>query len=192
MQLSNLTPRQQAILMARKVFQLKPIFIDTETTGLDRTAEIIEIAIVDHDGRIIMDTLIRPMRPIPADAMRVHHITNEMVSSAQSWPVLWPDLRTIFHGRLLAFYNEEFDMRMIRQTHEQFTPWKENFNTFCVMKLYAQFRSEWDPRRRSYRYFKLEEAGRHAGISIPNSHRAADDTLLARALLEHIAANPIQ
>jgi DNA polymerase-3 subunit epsilon len=192
MQSANLTPRQQAILMARKVLQVKPLFIDTETTGLDRNAEIVEIAIIDHDGSILMDSLIRPVREIPRDAMRVHHISNEMVANARSWPVLWPDLRAILHGRLLAFYNEEFDMRMIRQTHEQFTPWKENFSTFCVMKLFAQFKGEWDPRRRGYRYFKLEDAGRDAKIPLPNSHRAADDTLLTRALLEFIAANPIQ
>lgn len=191
MQPSSLSPRQQAILMARKVLQIKPVFIDTETTGLDRQAEIIEIAVIDHDGEILLDELIRPLRSIPLDAMQVHHITNEVVAEARSWPVLWQELRPLLHGRLLAFYNEEFDMRMIRQTHEQYSPWKENFNTFCVMKLYAQFRGEWDPRRRGYRYFRLEEAGRAAGIPLPNSHRAADDTLLTRALLESIASTPM-
>lgn len=40
------------------------IFIDTETTGLnkDGTDEVLEIAIVDSDGMTLLDTLVRPVR----------------------------------------------------------------------------------------------------------------------------------
>jgi len=37
------------------------------------------------------------------------------------------------------------------------------------------------------RRFRLEQAGRNLGIPIPNSHRAADDTLLTRAVFHAIA-----
>jgi DNA polymerase-3 subunit epsilon len=55
------------------------------------------------------------------------------------------------------------------------------------MRLYAQFYGEWDPMRNSYRWQKLEDAGRQCGIAMPNSHRALEDALLAKAVLEHIA-----
>lgn len=191
MDLSQLSPRQQAIYIARQRVKQKPVYIDTETTGLDRNAEIIEISIVDHDGTVLLDELVRPLRPIPAGAMAVHHITNEMVANAKNWNVLWPTIRSLLSGRVVGFYNEEFDMRMIQQTHAHFKlPWQESFQTFCVMKLYAQYAGEWDPRHRSFRYFKLEDAGRQCRIALPNSHRATDDTLLTRALLHHIATQP--
>ena len=188
MDFNQLTPRQQAVSIARQRLAQQPVYIDTETTGLDKTAEIVEIAIIDHDGSILFDELVKPVHPIPADAAAVHHITNDMVASAKTWAVHWPTIRSILFGRVIGFYNEEFDMRMIRQTHQNFgLPWKENFQTFCVMKMYAQFAGQIDPRRRTYKFHKLENAGRDCGIPLPNSHRAADDTLLTRALLEYMA-----
>lgn len=188
MDFNKLSPRQQAVYIAKQRLAQKPVYIDTETTGLDRQAEIVEIAIIDHDGSILFDELIKPIRPIPSGAAAVHHITNEMIATAKSWAVHWPTIRSILFGRVIGFYNEEFDMRMIRQTHTNVGfPWKENFQTFCVMKLYAQFAGQIDPRRRTYKYHKLEAAGRACGIPLPNTHRAADDTLLTRALLEYMA-----
>jgi DNA polymerase-3 subunit epsilon len=186
---ANFTHREKAIEMAREIFAQKPVYIDTETTGLDKNAEIVEIAIVDHDGKVLMEDLIRPSVSIPPETSRVHHITDEMVKNAKTWPVLWPTIRSNIFGRPLAFYNEVFDMRMIRQTHQKFspTPWRENFKTFCVMKLYAQFVGDWDSYHNRFRYFKLEQAGKTCGLTHLNTHRAAEDTLLTRELLHFIA-----
>jgi DNA polymerase-3 subunit epsilon len=187
------TPRQQAIYIAQQRLKQNPVFIDTETTGLDRQAEIVEIAIIDHDGTVLLDELVKPLRlPIPASATAIHHITDKAVENAKTWPVLWPTIRSILFGRVIGFYNEEFDMRMLQQTHSGYgLPWKESFQTFCIMKLYAQFAGQWDPRRRAYQYHSLENAGRQCNIPLPNSHRAADDTQLTRALLHYIANHPV-
>jgi len=131
---------------------------------------------------------VRPKNPIPPDAQAINHITNDMVKDARPWYVLWPTLRPILFGRLLTFYNADFDMRMMKQSYEQYgTPWKENFQTFDILKLYAQFAMEWDPRRRSFKYHSLQAAGRACNILLQNTHRATADTLLTRALLHYIA-----
>lgn len=181
--------RLKAIEIAQEVIRQQPVYIDTETTGLDGSAEIVEISVVDHDGSILFESLVRPKNPIPSSAIQVHHITNEMVKDARPWYVLWPTLRTNLFGRVLAFYNSPFDMRMMKQSYEQYgTPWKENFKTFDILKLYAQFRGIWDPQRRSYKYARLEQAGMECNIlDLHNTHRATDDTLLTRALLHYIA-----
>jgi DNA polymerase III epsilon subunit-like protein len=54
---------------------------------------------------------------------------------------------------------------------------------FDIMKVYSDF-------MRSDRRYRLEQAGRNLGIVIPNSHRAADDTLLTRAVFHSIAGIP--
>jgi DNA polymerase III epsilon subunit-like protein len=42
---------------------VRTVFLDLETTGLDpRTDEIVEIGILDEDGRVLLDTLVRPVR----------------------------------------------------------------------------------------------------------------------------------
>lgn len=188
---STQSTRQRAIEVARKVCAAKPVYVDTETTGLNRTDEIIEISIVDDDGSVLLETLVKPSQPIPPDATRIHGITNQEVQSARPWPVVWPLVRSVLFGRLIVFYNEEFDMRMMQQSHARYRlPWKEKFNTFDLLKLYAEYRGEWDSYRRSYRYHSLANAGRQCKIDLPNAHRTTADTLLTRALLHYIAETP--
>jgi DNA polymerase III epsilon subunit-like protein len=182
------TPRAKAVRMAREILATEPVYVDTETTGLGRDAEIVEIAIVDHEGKLLMDQLFQPQNPIPEEAIRVHNISNAMVANKPKWGIYWPTIRGIFFGKTICMYNADYDLRLILQSNDLYSIKRERLNTFCVMKLYAQFRGEWDNRRGRYRWFRLEEAGAHAGISIPNSHRAADDTLLTRALLHWIAS----
>ena len=50
--------------------------------GLDpQHDKLVEVAIVDEDGAIILDTLVNPERPI-GFATQIHGISNEMVASA--------------------------------------------------------------------------------------------------------------
>lgn len=180
--------KREVAEFARQKRLEKPVYLDTETTGLERNDEIVEIAIVDEDGSCLFDSLVRPSKPIPAAAMRVNHITNEMVKTARPWPILWPQIRGILAGRLIVIYNAEFDLRMMQQSHALYRlPWRENLNSLCAMKLYAQYRGEWDPSRRAYRNYKLDEARVHCGLQLPNSHRALADAQLARALFHFIA-----
>ncbi|HHJ4165905.1 TPA: exonuclease domain-containing protein, partial [Raoultella ornithinolytica] len=51
------------------------LFIDTETTGLGEDAEIVEICIIDSHGSIMLNTLIKPTKPIPDEAIAIHGIT---------------------------------------------------------------------------------------------------------------------
>ena len=182
------SPRQRTIETARKVRAAQPVYVDTETTGLDRNDEVVEISIIDHDGSVLLETLIKPSRPIPATATRIHGITDEEVKNARTWPIVWPTIRSFLFGRLVVFYNADFDLRMMQQSHACYNlPWKEKLNAFDLLKLYAEYRGEWDSQRRSYRYISLAEAGRQCNIPLPNAHRSTADTLLTRALLLYMA-----
>ena len=57
--------RQLAILQAQAHLARQPLYLDTETTGLGRSAEIVDICIVDDAGQVLVDTLVRPRFPIP-------------------------------------------------------------------------------------------------------------------------------
>jgi DNA polymerase III subunit epsilon len=180
--------KEQVSLQAQQALDQNPVFLDTETTGLDKTAEIVEISILDIDGSVLFDSLVRPSKPIPPEVIRIHHITNDMVRGAPTWPVVWPTVRGVLTGRMIAIYNEEFDIRLMKQSHAAYRlPWRENFKTVDVMQLYARYNGEWDSVRGSYRYLSLEKAGLQSKIELPNSHRAKDDTLLTRALLLYMA-----
>jgi len=186
----NLSSRQEAIQTARKWIARKPIYLDTETTGIGPNDSIIEISIIDHDGQALLDQLVKPVGSITADAMAVHGITNAMVREAPRWENVWPDVEAVLSNRAVGIYNADFDLRMLRQTHQRnWLRWSDLAGTdfFCIMKLYAQFYGEWNHRRGGYRWQSLDAAGKQSGIPLPNSHRAKDDTLLTRALLEYMA-----
>jgi DNA polymerase III epsilon subunit-like protein len=175
--------RRQAIQKAKEYQAIKPLFLDTETTGLDSYAEIIEICIVDYDDKVLVDTLVRPTIAIPPDSTRINGITDEMVKTAPTWLDVWPGVQAVLQGRYVGIYNVDFDVKMMRQSHQKYgIPWELQMQRFFdVMKLYSDYRG-------ISRFFTLQAAGRECGIAIPNSHRARDDTRLLRALFYYIAS----
>ena len=180
--------RQKTIELARQVCSRNPVYVDTETTGLKNDDEIIEISIIDHAGQTLLETLVRPSRPIPAEATRIHGITNEETRLARPWPIVWNEAKAILNGKVVVFYNADFDLRMIQQSLGLYKmPFIKNFQHFDLLKLYAEYRGEWDSNRRAYRYQSLADAGRQCNIALPNAHRSTADTLLTRALMLYIA-----
>lgn len=181
--------RLEAKNKAQQLLKSKPIFLDTETTGHDERAEIVEISIIDHDGAVLVDTLVKPQRRIPDEVIRIHNITNELVADAPKWPDVWPAIEDVIRSRSVGIYNAEFDIRMMQQTHQfNWLNWTLPDDAFfCIMKLYAKFYGDWNPARRSFRWHSLENARRQCNLSFANTHRAKDDALLARAVLLHMA-----
>jgi DNA polymerase-3 subunit epsilon len=181
--------RTAAIVSANQVLKSNPVFLDTETTGLSQKDEIVEIAVIDNSGLTLIDSFVKPSRLIPADATNIHGITDQMVQKAPAWPILWVTrIKPLLTNRTIVAYNSDFDKGMIEQANARYQiKVRENLVFFDLLKLYSQFRGEWDGERRSYRFFSLDEAGKSSGISLPNAHRAVADTLLARELLFYIA-----
>ena len=179
----GINSRKLAIQRAREYLAVRPVFLDTETTGLNPNAEIIEICIVDHEGNLLLNTLVKPVRSIPLDAMQIHGITNEMVKNAPAWPDVWPSVEANLRAHYVGIYNAEFDLKMMRQSHRAYgMEWEfSSQRIFDVMKIYADFTG-------TTRWVTLDTAGRQCGIMLPNSHRAQADTLLLRAVLKYIAS----
>lgn len=174
--------RNFAMQRAQRWLDSQPLFLDTETTGLNELAEIVEISIVDHNGITLLDTLVRPRRSIPPDAIRIHGIDNELVQTAPNWLDVWPQVEAILNGRTVGIYNVDFDLRMMKQSHRlNGLPWREPaMQPFDIMRLYSDYLG-------TSRFQSLEQAGRQLGIPLPNAHRAQADTLLARAVLQGMA-----
>ena len=185
----NIIAQKEAILQAQRWLQRKPVYLDTETTGLGPNAEIVEIAVVDTDGSLLFESLVKPRGAMEPDAMRVHKITPEMLQGAPGWGDIWSQVEATLTGRVIGVYNAEFDLRLMKQSHTRsWLRWQMNDAAFfCIMKLYAQYHGEWDAKRSAYRNVSLGMAGKQAGIAIPNSHRAHDDARLVKALLEYMA-----
>jgi DNA polymerase-3 subunit epsilon len=181
--------RAAAIRQAQDEILRRPVYLDTETTGLEKFDQIVEICVLDFDGSVLVDSLVKPTSKIPASVTKLHGITDAMVKEAPAWPEIWPAVQAALTGRHVAVYSADYDVRMMKQSHRHHGQrWQlRGASFFCIMKLYAQFRGDWDDYRGAYRWHKLEEAGRQCKIQLPNTHRAKADALLARAVLQYIA-----
>lgn len=74
------------------------------TTSLERDAEVVEVAIVDHGGCVLVNSLVQPQRPIPAHATAIHGITDAQVAEAPTLPEMWPQIATALrHARVVAY-----------------------------------------------------------------------------------------
>lgn len=153
--------------------------LDTETTGLDADAEIVELAIVAPDGGALLDTRVRPAAPIPAEATAIHGLTDADVAAASSFPGIYPRLVEVLTGRTVVAYNAAFDRAMLRAAyarHELRRPAPVRWQ--CAMLEYAAYAGEWSDYWEDDTFQPLP-GGRH---------RALDDCWAVLALLRRMAA----
>jgi len=91
------------------------VALDTETTGMspEEGAALVEVAsVVIENGEIATtwSSLVRPGRPIPPDAVRVHGITDAMVADAPDPVAIAGRLRATCGDLPLVFHNAPFDL----------------------------------------------------------------------------------
>ncbi len=90
--------------------------LDCQTTGIDAGLRVIEIAIVGHNGRTIIETLVNPGVPIPSSATTLTGIDDAAVRCAPNWKTIWPELEAVVlaQNRIIA-WNAEFDLLALRR-----------------------------------------------------------------------------
>ncbi|MGW2725630.1 exonuclease domain-containing protein [Streptomyces sp. NPDC001492] len=90
------------------------VVLDTETTGLEDDARIVDIAVTTVAGEVLLDTLVNPGEPIPTEATGIHGITDGQVADAPRFTGILEQLATVLHGRRVLIYNEPYDVARLR------------------------------------------------------------------------------
>lgn len=189
--MSSMLARDKAIAQARDLLERRPVFLDTETTGVGRDDQVIEVGVVDFDGDPRFDVLIRPTVEISEGAAGVHGITMDALEDCPTFADVWPRLASILKGREIVTYNADFDMRMLAQSVEAIGAQSDivgglRRHAHCAMRLYARYWGEM--RRGDYKWQRLSVACEQQGIVIPDSmHRAITDAEATRRVLYKIA-----
>lgn len=167
------------------------VIVDTETTGLEGDVRVCQIAVVDKAGAVLLDTLMQPGIPIPADATAIHGITDAMVADAPTWSDVEPRLRAALTGRRVLIYNAEYDAFALANTMVQagvrpgIGLWDHlgaDGQPQCVMEAYAVFVGEWSSYHGNYRWQKLPDAN----VNAP-AHSALGDCLRTLHVLREMA-----
>lgn len=202
--------RARAIGLAQKYIHSDPLFLDTETTGLEERDEICEIAVINVQGNVLINSLVKPTVPIGGNASQIHGITNAMVADAPTFAALLPELEHALRGRTVLVWNKDFDMGKIArsaltnncpfqdgeawywmQPTGEVTPrGAENYASpwHCAMKLYSMFYGDWSDYHQSYRWQRLGNAALQCGIDLPlGIHHALNDAELTRRIVLYMA-----
>ena len=188
--------REASSRQARAWLEVNALVLDTETTGLGDDAEVVELALVDCAGAVLLDTLVRPSGPVPAEAAAIHGITDAMLAEAPTWAEVHDRFCDLVEGRQVVIYSREFDTRVITQTARRYgLPAPQGFDlaldgsaVHCAMQAYAEFRGEWSAEKGQYRWQKLSAAAAQQGVTVTNAHRALGDCLMTLGVVRAMAS----
>lgn len=156
-----------------------PLFLDTETTGLSAKDEVIEIAIIDLNNTVIIDTFIYTKRRIDDDACYVHNIRKLDIDNMPKFSEIEDHISRLLDGRQLYIFNAKFDVyKMQKSASDDFKIKASSID--CLMSLASSKLS-------SYYRISLADACDRVGVEC-GGHRAASDTLASIRLYKALTA----
>lgn len=152
----------------------KYVILDTETTGLGPNDEIIEIAIIDLDGNVLIDTRVDTDVPINYGAYEVHGITKEDLKGKPKFKDINEKVSQILEDKTALIFNDSFDIEKLKTSG-----YTGKIKSICMMGLYMNYVSS------SY-FISLQNAMLNEGLDIIQDHSALGDCYCVLKLLETI------
>ena len=163
------------------------VVLDTETSGLqsNKKSEVIELAIVDLNGDILFNSLLKPFHfddygsKDTQKAQDVHKISREELEVSPTLPDVWPLLCSILVSHPIIAYNDNFDIPILRRSIFKWDINPPRLYSTCAMKMFSAYLEQDE-------YFSLEYACNYLNIDrsqFGDSHRALADTLATVELL---------
>ncbi len=160
------------------------VAFDTETSGrYPLESEICEVAAVKYSFKDgvgfeveAFASLVKQSKPMSAEVIKIHGITNEMVADAPALSAVLPKFSKFIEGSVLLAHHAQFDLGFVASALEDCKLPLPTVPTICT-SLLAQGNVPETPNHR------LQTLVPFFGVNPGQAHRALDD---ARACL-HVA-----
>ncbi|MBS3181322.1 MULTISPECIES: exonuclease domain-containing protein [Leucobacter] len=168
---------------------------DTETTGIDTAhARIVSasIALLGAGGEVSerYDWLLDPGIEIPAAAVQVHGISNEIArtsgieAAVGVRQIVDQLLEMIERGFPVVAYNAPYDLTLLAaEAARHGVPWPAEISPVIDPLILDKQLDRYRKGKRT-----LEAVAAHHGVDIGNAHDAGDDAIAAGRVLQKIAA----
>lgn len=161
------------------------LFVEVDTIGRGKKAEIIEISVVDSSSKLVYFSKIKPSNP-----------QNVVPSDSPSFASAWKSFSDAIGRADIAFYNADHSKRMILQSIAKAfdTPMPEHFRTLfpyneviCVGERYKDFNNYRLGYFRNYGLQHINSACGQSGIQWRDlSNRSAGNAIKCSRLYKYL------
>ncbi len=154
------------------------LVLDTETTGISKTDEILQLSIINGDGEVVMNEYFRPEHTRSwYYAEKVNHISPAMVEDKPAISERKREIENILHAaKVIVGYNLPFDQGMLIQ-NGIYIPSAKKVRYVDLMKPFARTygeKSEKYPGQ--FKYQKLITCAKYYGYTEEGWHDSLADT----------------
>lgn len=152
----------------------KVLVLDTETTGLDDSAEILQFSAMWGNEEVAMNQYIRPVHSSSwPGAEAVNHITPKMVASKPTLQDKKADIEGLLNdASVIVGYNLPFDLRMLEQNGINLPQEKKYVD---LMIPFAAVFGEWNDYFQDFKWQKLITCARYYGYDGGGWHDSLED-----------------
>jgi len=152
--------------------------VDLETTGVnpafDKIVEIGAVRFRIDGGNICYQTLVNPGVHIPENVIRIHGITDKMVSDSPSLENIRDDFFSFIDGTVLVIQNPRFDLSFIDRAFGMSNAPRPELLALDTVRLAKKHFTDLPNH-------KLPTLASHLGLELV-SHRALDDAIACMAV----------
>lgn len=157
----------------KKLFsQSRVLSIDTETTGLDDSARVIEFgfSIWENGQHVSRSSMfIHPGFEITEQVTEITGIKNEDLEGQNSFSTLFPIIDNVLNDcDVWMFYNAPFDVKMLKREYDLLGKDLPDKPVIDVLVCFRKF-------ERNHKGKKLVDAANRYSIPFISAHRADDD-----------------
>ena len=151
---------------------MNTVYLDAETTGLHESDEIVELTIIDDNGKILLNTLVKPVNHTYwPGAERVHGISPIDVRHAPTQRQITDKIRDAVRDTRVVIYNAPYDSQYLPELEEA-------IEIKCAMREFADWNNS--------KWINLTNATKIVGYEWEGAHRALADTKALRAVWKFI------
>lgn len=162
------------------------VIIDLETTGIlskDPDTEIVQVSLINTSGRPLLSALIRPERPIPLEAQKIHGIDDRMVLGSPTFAQIGGLIAMLIHRRHVVAYNAAFDVHTLVHMLGKYGIDMPDFETSCAMEAYSAWCGEWQSSKKDWKWQKLPK------LAYGSAHDSLVDCASTLLLLKKMAGD---
>lgn len=93
--------------------------IDCEMVGSGNHSVLAKVSIVDENGRVVLNTFVKPTSPVTDYRTAVSGISSTDLAMGESFNVVQNKVRSILNGNILIGHSLKFDLEALNVTHPQ-------------------------------------------------------------------------